>query len=209
MTSQLLDMTRARPTDVGDLPGLRAALTSLVGEPFRFARVSYGDELTLHFGDLRPARSAKLKKHLYGAYLLGARASAWLLKAGVIPLVRSYGLGVGSDPTPDMTPLDKADIETKPLVEPGSRVLSADPFPVRPADRYGLELRFSDGSALRIIPTPDDPTEETDDLPALADWELSTPNGLLSAGPGLTWGFQPRKAEPVSDTSELRRFLDV
>ena len=34
-------------------------------------RVSYGDELTLHFGDLRPARSPKLKAKPYGAYILG------------------------------------------------------------------------------------------------------------------------------------------
>ena len=71
MATNLIDLGHTRAPSHDDLPGLFADLTQLVGEPFRFARVSYGDELTLHFGDLEQARSVKLKDKRYGAYILG------------------------------------------------------------------------------------------------------------------------------------------
>ncbi|HEX4610878.1 MAG TPA: hypothetical protein VH092_21995 [Urbifossiella sp.] len=193
MTFQLLNLSRPR-SEAGDLPGLHAALTPLVGEPFRFARVSYGDELTLHFGDLRPARSPKLKNLLYGAYVLGLRGSRWVVKAGTAPLVRSSTPDPGPAPGEGMTLLTKTEIEANPLVAVGSRVLDAEPFRVLPRDSYGLLLRFSDGSVMYAIPASPETAGEPDDLPELADWELNTPNGLLSAGPGLTWEFRPKSA---------------
>lgn len=54
--------TRTDDTAPDNLSDLQVYLAQLVGEPFRFARVSYGDELTLHFGDLRPSRSPKVGK---------------------------------------------------------------------------------------------------------------------------------------------------
>ncbi len=71
MQTNLIDLRRTPKPSAEDLAGLSACLAQLVGEPFRFARVSYGDELTLHFGDTRPARSPKLNdRFLYGAYIL-------------------------------------------------------------------------------------------------------------------------------------------
>ena len=82
MATRLIDLGHALTASVDDMPGLEACLTQLVGEPFRFARVSYGDELTLHFGDLRPQRSPKLQQQ-YGTYVLGVQglglaAEIWL-----------------------------------------------------------------------------------------------------------------------------------
>src|SRR2546423_1423001 len=73
---------RQKPTAPGDDMGaLRGSLAHLVGEPFRFLRVSYGDELTLHFGDVRSGRTRRTKDLHFGAYILGVRASGWLLKS--------------------------------------------------------------------------------------------------------------------------------
>ena len=185
--TNLIDLHKTRAAIPGDLSGLQSDLAQLVGEPFRFARVSYGDELTLHFGDLRPAKSPKLKGKLYGAYVFGSRGSPWIVKSGSQSLVLTADL----DGHPG-EPVRKEDLEANPLVAPDSRVLAATAFVVKPANAHGVELRFSDGSTLRILPTlaeADDPADAA--LPALADWELASPAGLLSVGPGLTWSFAP------------------
>lgn len=188
MTANLIDLRQARKPAPDDLPGLQAYLAQLVGEPFRFARVSYGDELTLHFGDLRPARSPKLPKHLYGAYILGLRGSPWILKPGSEPLVLTAGLpAVG-------TPLDKEGLEAGRYIAVDSLVLSAVPFVAQPVNGYGLQLRMADGATLLVVPSQPEPEAPGDELlPELADWELISPRGLLSAGPGPKWSFEPSK----------------
>src|ERR1700676_2220419 len=94
------------------LSELSTLLTQLIGEPFRFARVSYGDELTLHFGDLRPARSPKLHHHPYGAYMLGLRGSPWVLISGSDsePLVLTAGVMLDSIPPVFGTPIRKEEL---------------------------------------------------------------------------------------------------
>src|SRR5947207_4616442 len=145
METNLIDLRQAQEPSHDDLPRVSAFLTQLVGEPFRFDRVSYGDELTLHFGDLRPAKSPKLKKQLYGAYLLGLRGSPWILKSGSAPLVLTAGVltpvgekGLGK-------PLRREELESGEFIESQSRVLAATPFVVKPVNGFGLELRMSDG----------------------------------------------------------------
>ena len=185
--TNLIDLRETRAAVPGDLSGLQNYLAQLVGEPFRFARVSYGDELTLHFGDLRPAESPKLKGKLYGAYAFGSRGSPWIVKSGSQPLVLAADLDGDAG-----EPVRKEDLEANPLIAPDARVIAATAFVVKPANALGVEVRFSDGSTLRILPTlaeADDPADAL--LPALADWELDSPAGLLSAGPGLTWSFKP------------------
>jgi hypothetical protein len=192
METTLIDLREPQGTSRHDLPGLMACLSPLIGEPFRFTRVSYGDELTLHFGDLRPARSAKLGDKLYGAYILGVRGSSWLLKSGSEPVVILSGV-VFEPPQPALgRPLSKEELEAGRFFEPESRVLATTPFVVKPVDGIGLQLRMSDGSSLLVLPTVAEPGEpEVEGLPELADWELSTPQGLLSAGPGLAWSYAP------------------
>ena len=75
MTTNQIDLRNVPRQSSDDFAGLQAILAQLVGEPFRFVRVSYGDEPTLHFGDLKPARSPKLHKQPYGAFILGLRGS--------------------------------------------------------------------------------------------------------------------------------------
>ena len=80
------------------------------------------------------------------------------------------------------------------FIESGSRVLHADPFPVRPVEGFGLQLRLSDGAALIVLPTvqePDDPEDR--ELPELADWELISPRGFPKVGPGYQWSFEPHQ----------------
>ena len=92
MAAHRIDFHQAHTPSSDGLPGLHARLTQLIGEPFRFARVSYGDELILHFGDLRPARSPKFKNKMSGVYILGMRASAWLLKSGSDAVIVEAGV---------------------------------------------------------------------------------------------------------------------
>jgi hypothetical protein len=193
MDTKLIDLRPARRSTSDDLRGLEGYLAQLVGEPFRLARVSYGDELTLHFGDLRPARSPKLKAKPYGAYILGLRGSPWLLKPGAEPVVVDGGALLDPFAAALGTPLRREELESRTLIEPGSRVLSASPFVVRPTDGIGLQLRLSDGSSLSVLPAIPDADEPDDQLlPELADWELLSPIGLLRAGPGLKWSFEPK-----------------
>jgi hypothetical protein len=197
MDSNLIDLRQARPPASDDLRGLEGYLAQLVGEPFRLARVSYGDELTLHFGDLKPARSPKLKAKPYGAYILGLRGSPWVLKPGSEPVVVDGGALVDPLATALGTPLRREELEYRTWIEPGSRVLSASPFLVRPAGGIGLQLRLSDGSSLSVLPAIPHPDEADDQgLPEVADWELLSPNGLLKAGPGLEWSFEPIGGRP-------------
>ena len=205
MGTNLIDLRQANGSSHDDLSGLSAYLCQLVGEPFRFARVSYGDELTLHFGDLRPARSPKLRHKPYGAYVLGLRGSSWVIKSGSEPVLIIAG-DVSPFPTPAYgKPLGKEELETGRFVGPDSRVLVATPFVVRPVDKFGLQLRMSDGSTLFVLPANPEPDEPGDEgLPELADWELSTPRGLLSAGPELVWSFTPAKDASPALTSEAK-----
>lgn len=191
MSASYLTLPKRREQAPGDLGGLYAVLSELVGEPFRFMRVSYGDELTIHFGDLRAAKSPKLNKQPYGAFILGTRGSPWLLKSE--SLVVSAGVPVDLAPSQFAEPISKDDLERRAFIEPESRVLAAIPFIVRPWNGYALQMTLSDGTKFLILPSlPQPDEEEIESLPELADWELISPRGQLSVGPELKWSFIPR-----------------
>ena len=124
MSATLIDFRQSRNPSGHDLDGLASVLAVLMGEPFQFARVSYGDELTLHFGELRPAKSPKLMGKMYGAYVLGVRASTWLLKSGTVPVVVGAGF-----PQAFGQPISKEALEAGTFVEPGSRIAEANASP--------------------------------------------------------------------------------
>jgi hypothetical protein len=192
MSEVILELRQDRRQSADDVSSLQTYLTPLVGELFRFARISYGDELTLHFGDLRPARSPKLPGHFSGVYILGVRGSAWIIKSGSESVIVAAGVFPDAAAADLGKSLSKQDFEKNPIIQTESRMVEATPFPVKPINGFGLQIRFSDGSTLLILPTPpekDDPEDEA--LPELADWELLSPRGLLSAWPGLQWSFQP------------------
>jgi len=192
MSTSLIDLRDGTGECRDDLPGLRVKLVELLGAPFQFARVSYGDELTLHFGDVRPARSPKLKKLTYGTYVLGVRGSSWVLKSGLEPVVLGCGVMPIDGARPSVIrPLSNTELESGTYIEPGSRVLQAEPFPIRPVEGIGLQITMSDGSEIIVLPCGEEPDEE-DGLPELADWNLLSPRGFIQAGPGLRWCFEPK-----------------
>ena len=191
MTASLTEQRPTVPLVAGDLVALAAYTSVLVGEPFRLARITYGGELTLHFGELRPAKSPKLVGYLYGSYILGVCASPWLLKSG--DGRRLIEGGADFEPPGRGRPLTNAELAADPLVTPGARVTSAEPFAVAPTGAFGLHLGFADGSSFFAQPAPPRPSEPGDEpFPPLADWELTTPAGDLDAGPGPAWTFEAR-----------------
>ena len=194
MNSTLIEFQKGTGPSRDDLPGLRGYVAQLVGEPFQFARVSYGDELTLHFGMLSPARSRKLANLLYGTYILRLRGSSWVLKSGRGPMVISPAVSDVSIPEGARL-LSKEELEKGEFIERGSHVLSVTPVHVRPVAGYGFHLVMSDGSATFVFPIVQEPdVPENEGLPELADWELLSPRGLLRVGPGLEWSFEPDEA---------------
>ncbi len=188
------DLSRL-PTE--EVRGLGVALAELVGQPFRFLKFSYGDELTIHFGDVRPGRASKLSHLEFGAYILSLRCSPWLLKSGAggtvfddaFPPTR-YGEIIG-------VAISNEALESRILIEPGSLVLQVSLFTSPDTDSIGLEIQFDDGSLLLIRPGPQEPDEPGEvDGDELADWELLGPNGLIEAGPGPRWTFEPSASPP-------------
>jgi len=189
MTIHLYDLRAPAAPKQSDLAGLEKQLSSLVGQPFRFVQVSYGDELTLHFGDVQPAKNPLLKGMPFGETILGVCGSHWVFKSGTEPIVICAG-DHGAQPELGPT-LTNAELEEKSVVVPGSRVVSATPFVVLPIRGFGLDLRLSDGSSLLVLPTPPDPNPPGEEpLAPLADWELLTPRGLISAWPNLKWTYE-------------------
>jgi hypothetical protein len=191
MSTGLIELRDGTGECRDDLPGLRVKLVELLGAPFQFARVSYGDELTLHFGDVRPARSRKLKNLSYGTYVLGVRGSSWVLKSGLEPVVLGCGVVpiVGGRPSV-VRPLSNVELESGKYIEASSRVLRAEPFSVRPVEGIGLQITMSDGSEIVVLPSGEEPDED-EGLPELADWDLLSPHGFIQAGPGPRWCFEP------------------
>ena len=56
----LVDLKEIR-YECSDLTDLQALLKQLIGQPFQFFRVAYGDELRLHLGNLRGYSNAKMR----------------------------------------------------------------------------------------------------------------------------------------------------
>ena len=196
MMTHVLDLS-TRASASGGLAALQGYLAQIVGEPFRFARISYGDELTLHFGDLKPARSAQLGNRKYGSYIFGTRGSTWKIDAGSSPLVYTAGSDSGSATDESgLRNVPKEEFESTSPIRVGSRAVSATAFAVVPADGFALQLTLSDGSSFFILldrSDSDTSDAESDCLPEIADWELASPRGLLSAWPGPRWTFEPSR----------------
>jgi hypothetical protein len=65
-------------------------VTQLVGEPLLRASFSYGGELRLHFGTSVPYENARLAGRTRGEWVLGLRATPWVLAANGAILSRSH-----------------------------------------------------------------------------------------------------------------------
>ena len=194
-----VDYRGTAPTTRDDLRGLRSYLSQLVGEPFLFARESYGDELTLHFGREVERPRIRGRRSIEGTHILTLRASGWAWKSAVWGALLSEEEWPGTE----STPVTLHDLETRPPTPPGERVVGIDVRAVRSDGWPGgieLGLRFGDQSFLTVTPRhdPDDP------LCDLADWELFTPyDRRIKAGPGVQWEYSPSNSPAVSTVFDL------
>jgi hypothetical protein len=195
MSLTLIELTTAASGNGDCLAELNSYLAPLRGEIFRFFRVSYGYELTVHFGALRPARSEKLQHLRYGAFILGVRASQWALWADGAsnPRLLVANSTSNTDPTQGRSLTTK--LENGEFLPTGCRVSSLIAFSFSPTLGFGLEIEFSEGSVLKIFPTDEAESVEATEgsgQDAVADWELFSPHGFLRAGPGDTWSYDPK-----------------
>jgi len=182
-----------RPPAPSPSPALLDVVTKLLREqPFCFFRIAYGGELQIHLGEIREFPSARLRRRERGSYVLGTRASAWVVyskgestllasdRDAVAGLVDQAGPGVGADAR---------------LIEEGDYVPAGtavkDVALHRVHDGVGLRLRFLDGSRVDVLPTDADREDASDGADdELPDWELlDADSHLLSVGPGVKWSY--------------------
>ena len=194
---ELIDLKEIRH-DGSDLSDLQAMLKQLVGQPFLFFRVSYGDELRFHLGDLQSDSNPRMRGRTKGSYIVGARASLWMVYSAP-----QHVLATSDDDRarPSETQavarwVDIKTIETGGFITPGSIITSAGADHSAPG--FSLRLHFSDGSTAYTRPAPDPDEVEPDgeegspdvgglDIP---DWEvLTTHQRILKVGPGPRWSY--------------------
>src|SRR5579883_3104434 len=146
---ELIDL-RAIRRECSDLSELNALLQQVVGQPFLFFRVSYGDELRLHLGDVKCYSSPKMQGRTRGSYIIGARASSWIVVSAPRHLLATSGDGGSGRPETPATAraVDLKTIETGGFITPGSIVTSAGAD--RSAPGLSFQLRCSDGSTAHI-----------------------------------------------------------
>lgn len=180
-----------------DLACLRGYLQQLVGEPFLHVRFSYGDELTLHFGEPREPRSKKLSHLVQGSYVVAARASSWYIKTADGKTVAVATNGSQANVPSGFGPLTTGQVERNTLTQPGVRVVSADVTALRPAELAGFtcSLVLSDGTSILIVPeigTTSHAKQATQDV---ADWEvfIAPHDRYLRVGPGPMWSYLPSR----------------
>jgi hypothetical protein len=186
-----VDLRATRPQSSDHL-GLRAYLQQLVGQPFLSFRFSYGDELTLHFGEPRKYTTPTLTHLTKGSYIIGARASSWFLTTRSPPTVIIGTAQPVSSRTNHIRPLTKEQVETSELVESGTRIVAVDAVTLGTAKRsaygFGLSLLLADGSSILLLPPP--MLKRILRSQQIADWEIFTPyDRYLSVGPGLRWCY--------------------
>jgi hypothetical protein len=161
---------------------LRQLASSLIDLPYLFSRLTYADELTIHFGEERKHNHPKLADKVRGTHVLSLRGSAWLLRSGVKSIVIGSGVSSLMGTGDVVSKYNLTALESGALIEPKATVLKATPTVVEPLNSIGLTLELSDGSMFLVLPTAPEAVD-ADDLPEPADWELLTPSKLFRVGP--------------------------
>jgi hypothetical protein len=184
---EILDF-KAINADSSDPRELNALLRQLLGQPFLFFRVSYGDELTIHLGESLEYGHLRMKGHRKGSYILAARASNWYFRPNMQPRMFVGANDLNPDVSSVAQRVEIREIEWRPLVEPGSVVAKMDVVPI--AGGFILVLILSDRSTLMIEPSQPATADESSEEDPIADWELFTPHGrYLRVGPGDHWAY--------------------
>lgn len=187
---EMIDLRRVQ-TSSSDQGELLILLNQLVGQPFLFFRVSYGDELRIHLGVSREIPGPKGMRLRRGSYTIGARASTWFFQPDSQPVLFIEADEVATNLPGRVEQVDIRHIESEGLVQPGSIVLDAKAPRMRHG--FGLHLILSDGSALLIRPSP--ASEEEVEEGEIADWEVFTPHErYLRVGPGFRWAYLDSRA---------------
>lgn len=184
--------------DSHEVTALRGYLQQLVGQPFLHARFSYGDELTLHFGEPRESRSKRLAHRSEGSYIVAARASSWYLKTASGPTVTMAATAAAPNIPNGFVALTTEQIERSELTQPGGRIIVADAifaWPEAAASGFSCSLLFSDGSSLLIVPESEISANAEKAVDDVADWEVFTPHDrYLRVGPGASWSYLPSES---------------
>jgi len=195
-----------------NVPLLNLLIKQLIGEPFLFFRISYGGELTLHMGEAKRYAHPKMKHLTKGSYILGARASSWVVRSAPTSTLLTSSEGVAYHRRNNVVDPDHRialrSIETIKTIEAGSLVVAAECVGYSPG--LLLRLKFSDGSEVMILPLSDSSEQSGGDEPAnpaeqievsdveLPDWELFTPhNRVLKVGPEHRWSYTDSEAKPI------------
>lgn len=157
--SSEIDRPVTRPQDLDDLNIL---LRALRGQMCWAVRWSYGDELRLDFGGQRPYRNPLLAGKCKGEWVLGTRATPWLL----------------SGPGAELSGADEPTLAGVSSAVVGARVVAARAaYP-----DLDLQVDFDNGYTLSLRVD----TEES----SLAAWELFTPDDMVvTVGPGPRWTY--------------------
>lgn len=161
-------------------------------QPFCFFRISYGEELQAHFGDVREFSSPRMRRRERGSYILGTRASSWAVYS------KSKSTLLASDKSVLTLILKQPvlvdDVEMR-LIEEGGYIAAGtavkDVSLRKVNGGIGLRLRFLEGSRIYILPAAIEQSDASDDSDdEISDWELLDSNShLLSVGPGLKWTY--------------------
>jgi hypothetical protein len=183
----------AKSKDFGHLQGM---LYALAGQPCLKVARSYGGELTLHFGKPVAYEHPKMAEQLHGSWTLGTRASSWELFLADRGLIIATGMPIaGRERADNNLPLPEFEqiatdclagkrIEAVRLVSAYAQAWPAFLYGTLPG--YWLQLWFTDGSHLLVVPSTE--PDEEDPLP---DWELFTPyHTYLQCGPGPVWSYE-------------------
>jgi HD superfamily phosphohydrolase len=157
--------------DRSDTSAIEQELQGLVGASAWGARLSYGDELRIEFGDEIEYQHPQLVGVRRGEWSLSARASAWTIE--------NRGMIVASSEAPSASDSDLAALDDRPVL--GVNVT----YP-----RLALVLSFDGGTRLQII-------ADTEDDDRVALWEVERPDGsVLIVRSHTEWRLE-RASEPV------------
>ncbi len=162
MTTNLAQQTLTS----SDLGAIHTIVDQLLGETCWQAKFSYGDELTLHFGDWVSYAQPSMANLEKGSWILGTRGTSWQLS-------RASHCIVNSDATPEIMREYVRQIE-------GLALTALDiNYP-----SLWLILTFGERLQLSILPCL------ADDEYELPYWELFTPEqSVLKVGSRLTWSY--------------------
>lgn len=150
-----------------DLRELEAYIQKMMGQTCSKARLSYGDELQLHFGIMTPSTRKTLSHIKNGQWMLGARASDWIISSSGKAIVSSK----------DDLSLVKKKIH---CIENSVAISFKIGYPT-----LDLTIEFSNEIQLHIMPD-----ESHDEFSDLALWELFTLDTMyLGVWKNRTWVY--------------------